>query len=138
MSKWRLPSTACNIVRDWDKAQGFTHPTDEHIQIRRDINIRRVSLENSSLRPIGIGITSYFGDPLPKAQFYLAPGEVRSIGINSIGSPMQYINLLDPGNGKLVGEPAPFRTDANTFVLRDGENKWWVQAFQTTAFRPAK
>ena len=136
--QWRLPAYSENIVRDYNKSQGMTHPSDEHIQIRRDIDIRRVSLENSSVRPIGIAITSYYGDPLPPIGFILAPGEVKAVGINSQGSAMQYIYILDPVTGLRVGSPAPFRTDCNTFVLRDGENAWFVHNFQTTAFRAAK
>ncbi len=136
--EWREPAKACSIIRDWNKLQAFTHCSDEHIQIRRDINTRRVSIENSSQRPVGVAITTYYGDPLPKIGFILEGGEIKAVGINSIGSPMQFINLLDPVTGLRVGSPTSFRTDCNTFVLRDGENSWWVQAFQTTAFRPAK
>lgn len=136
--EWRLPQYSENVVRDYNKANGYSHCTDEHIQIRRDIDLRRVSLENSSVRPIGIAITSYYGDPLPPVGFILAPGEVKAVGINSQGSAMQFINILDPVTGLRVGSPAPFRTDCNTFVLRDGQNAWFVHGFQTTAFRAAK
>lgn len=137
-NSWRDPAKACDIVRDWDKLQGFTHPTDEHIQIRRDIDSRLVSIENSGQRAIGVAITTYYGDPLPRLQFVLAPGEVKAIGINSQGSPMQFIHLLDAENGLRVGPCTSFRTDANQFVIRDGENAWFVQAFKRTAYRAAK
>ncbi len=137
-NSWYDPSKACNIVRDWEKLQGMTHVTDEHIQIRRDINTRLVSIENSGLRDVGVAITTYYADPLPRIRFVMFPGEIKSIGINSIGSPMQYIHILDSKTGLRVGPPAPFRTDCNQFVLRDGENEWWVQAFQRTAFSAAK
>jgi hypothetical protein len=136
--EWRQVGKEANVVRDYNKANGYSHCTDEHIQIRRDIDLRRVSLENSSVRPIGIAITSYYGDPLPPIGFILAPGEVKAVGINSQGSAMQFINILDPVTGLRVGSPAPFRTDCNTFVLRDGQNSWFVHNFQTTAFRAAK
>lgn len=135
---WRSESHAANIVRDWDKLQGYTHCTDEHIQIRRDINTRLVSIENSGQRPVGIGITNYYEGVLPPILFILAPGDVKSVGINSQGSNMQYISLLDPENGQRVGPPTSFRTDSNQFVLRDGLENWFVQAFQRTAFRPTK
>ena len=138
--EWRDPSKACNIVRDWNMAQGFSHATDEHIQIRRDINIRHVSVENSSQRPIGIAITTFYGGPIdsvPKLQFILGPGEVKDIGINSIGSPMQFINPLDPVNGKRVGKPYPFQTDSQQFVLRDGTENWFVQAFKRGVYTAA-
>jgi hypothetical protein len=140
--EWRNPKYACNIVRDWDKLQGFTSPTDSHIQIKRDINSRLVTIENSSERDVGIAITTFYGDyspdKTPKLQFILKGGEVKSIGINSIGSPMQYIHILDPQNGKRIGQCTSFRTDSNQFVLRDGLNGWFVQFFQRTAFRPSK
>jgi hypothetical protein len=136
---WREPKYADNIVRDWNKLQGFTSPTDTHIQIKRDLNSRYVTLENSSERPIGIAITTFYGDVspgvTPKLQFILQGGEVKNIGINPIGSPMQYIHILDPNNGKRVGACTSFRTDSNQFVLRDGLNAWFIQPFQRTAFR---
>jgi hypothetical protein len=135
---WRDPKYANDIVRDWDRLQGYTNMSDEHIQIRRDVNVRLVTVENSGMREVGVAITTYYGDPLPRLQFVLQPGEVKSLGINSIGSPMQYIHLLDPVNGLRVGHCTSFRTDANQFVLRDGLNGWTSQAFQRTGFRAAK
>lgn len=135
---WRDVSRACNIVRNWELLQGMGSVTDEHIQIRRDIDSRLVSIENSGQRRIGIAITTYYGDPLPVIRFIMEPGEVKAIGINSQGSPMQYIHLLDPVTGLRVGPCTSFRTDCNQFVLRDGENLWFVQCFQRTAFRAAK
>lgn len=132
---WSNPKYASNIVRDWNKLQGFTSPTDTHIQIKRDLNSRYVTLENSSQRPVGIAITTYYGDPLPKLQFILDGGEVKNIGINPIGSAMQFIHILDPVNGERIGSCTSFRTDCNQFVLRDGLNGWFVQCFQRTAFR---
>lgn len=135
---WRDPAKACNVVRDWEKLQGMTHPTDEHIQIRRDIDTRLVSIENSGQRRIGVAITTYYGDPLPVIRFIMEPGEVKAVGINSQGSPMQYIHLLDPENGLRVGSCTSFRTDCNQFVLRDGLGGWFTQCFQRTAYRAAK
>ena len=121
---WRDASHAGNIVRDSCMVQGYTHISDEHIQIKRDINVRSITVENSGQRPIGIGITTYYEGQLPPILFILAPGEVKGISINSQGSNMQYISPLDPENGQRVGAPTAFRTDANQFVLRDGENLW--------------
>lgn len=135
---WRNPEKAANIVRNWCELQAYTHETDEHIQIRRDIDTRLVSIENSGQRPVGVAITTYFGDPLPVIRFIMAPGEVKPVGINSQGSSMQFIHLLDPETGLRVGPCTSFRTDCNQFVIRDGENSFWVQAFQRTAYRAAK
>lgn len=132
---WTDPARADNIIRDWNRLQGMTNPSDEHIQIRRDINTRMISVENSGQRKVGVAITTYYGDPLPQLQFIMRPGEVKYIGINSIGSPMQYIHILDPNTGQRVGHCTAFRTDCNQFVLRDGVNAWFVHFFQRTTFR---
>jgi hypothetical protein len=133
---WRKPGNAYNIVRDWNKAQGYSDPSDEIVYIRRDIDIRRVSIQNSSERAIGVAITAYPPDgPLPKPQFMLRGGGVKNLGINTMGGPMQWVWMLDPTTKKMVGEPAPFRTDSNEFVLRDGINKWWVDAFHSAGFK---
>jgi hypothetical protein len=143
-----------NIVRDWNQLQGYTNPADEMVQIRRDLNSRRVSIENSSERPIGVAITSFYTVPswneepnrtnpptqlnlAPKLlpNFYLAGGEVKYIAINTMDGPMQYVHLLDPDTGLPVSNPTPFTTGANQFVLRDGIQKWWVQRFAQRNFR---
>jgi hypothetical protein len=137
MNTWRQPYNDYSITRDWNQTQGYTHPSDEHIQIRADINVRHVSIENSSERPIGVAITTYYQGPLPNIQFVLNGGELKSVGINTIGGPMQFIHILDPQTKMPVGSPTAFRTDCNSFVLRDGLNKWYVQFFKTTGFRAA-
>jgi len=133
----RTPDAAYSIVRDWNKAQGMTHPSDEVYQIRRDIGLRRISIENSSIStPVAIAIESYFGQPpFPVPQFTLRPGQISNIGVNSIGGPMQYVYVYDVATGALLGTPAPLRTDSNSFVLSEGLNKWNVQAFKTMGYR---
>lgn len=133
---WYSPERAVNITRDWNMSQGFSNPADETVMIRRDLDIRRVSIENSSTEiPVGCAITTYYEGPQPRIQFVLAPGEVKYIGINSIGSSMQYLWYMDIKTGASVGCPLAFRTDCNQFVLRQGLNKWFVQAFQTAGFK---
>jgi hypothetical protein len=124
-----------NTVRDWNKLQGISSPTDHSFQIRRELGSRYVSIQNSSARPISVAITTYYSGPTPVKQMTFKPGEIKSIGINGYGDPMQFIYILDPQNGKILGQPYAFRTDANTFVLRDGENKWWVDTFRFSPFR---
>lgn len=128
--------TKPNIVRDWNKLQGMTSPTDSHIQIRRDINHRYVSVENSSpTNHISIGIVTYFTGPIPQINFTLAPGEVKALGVNTPGdTPMQFIHMIDPKTKTEVGNPYALRTDANTFVLRQGINMWWVDPYFTPGF----
>ena len=126
-----------NIVRDFDKAQGTTHPTDLAYQIRRDINIRYITIQNSSIRPIGIAITSYVDGPVPNILFTLAGGEIKHLGINSHGGPAQFVWILDLNSKKPVGRPEIIRNNAQDFILRDGLNKWFIQAFKRASYSAA-
>jgi len=126
-----------NIVRDYNKLQGTTHPSDLAYQIIRDYHNRYVTVENSSPRPIGVGITSYCTGPVPPILFTLAGGEIRHLAINTRGGPMQYMWILDLQTKKSVSNSYPFRTDGNQFVLRDGLNKWFVQTFKRASYSAA-
>lgn len=132
---WITPSNSYNIVRDWNKAQGMAHPSDEYIQIRRDIDIRRISVENSSERSVAIAIMPYHQGPIPTPQFTLIGGEIKNVAVNLPDGPQQYIHILDPVTKKVVGHPYVIRHDANSFVLRDGLNMWFIQAFKTYGYR---
>ena len=133
---WITPARAYNITRDWNMAQGFSNPADETVMIRRDLDLRKVSVENSSPdNEVCCAVTTYYQGPLPKAQFSLECGEIKYIGINTIGGPMQYLWYLDLQTGNPLGTPTPFRTDCNQFVLRQGLNRWFVQAFQSSGFK---
>lgn len=125
-----------NVVREYNVVQGTSHPSDLSTQILRDINVRYVTVENSSPQPIVVAISEdYHIDQIPPKNFLLAGGQIRHIGINTIGEPMQYIHILDYQNGNRVGDPYAFRTDANQFVLRRGINKWFVQAYKRPSYR---
>jgi hypothetical protein len=126
-----------NVARDYNVLQGVTHPTDLSNRPPNDINLRHVSITNSSTNKfIGIGIAeSYFLNPTPPIKFYLAPGEIRHLAVNTIGEPIQYIHIIDLKTNLHVGEAYPFRTNANSFVLRDGINKWFVQGFWEPSYR---
>lgn len=132
---WITPSNSYNIVRDWNKMQGMTHPSDEHMQIRRDIDSRRVSIENSSERTVSIAIMPYKEGPIPNPQFTLEGGEIINVGVNLPDGPLQFIHIIDPKSKKIIGAPYGLRHDANSFVLRDGINMWFVQAFKTYGYR---
>lgn len=127
------------IVRDYNVAQGVSHPSDLTHQIIRDYNIRYVTVENSSVdTPMGVSIAESFEKyPPPPINFSLAPGEIRHIGINTIGSKMQYLHMIDLTSNIHVGDPYAFRTDANQFVLRHGINKWNVQPFKRASYNAA-
>lgn len=130
-------SATYNVVRDWNKLQGFTNSTDSHIQIVRDYHHRKVSVQNSGLRPVGLAITTYYSGPKPELQYVLKPGEDLALAINSYGEQMQFMHLLDPKTKEYVGHPSPFRSKSNMFVLRDGLNQWWVDTFHLAGISAA-
>lgn len=127
-----------NIVRDWEKSQGVTHPTDLSTQIIRDYNIRYITVENSSPFPIGVAITSYLTGPVPNILFTLGSGEIKHLGINTQGGPTQYLWILDLESKKVVNEPSCLERISNSFVLRHGMNKWFVQNFSRPSYASSK
>ena len=126
-----------NIVRDFDKVQGTTHPTDLSYQIRRDIGVRYITVENSSPYPIGVAIMPYMSGETPRINFILERGEIRHLGINSHGGPPQFIWLLDVNTKLPVGESTMTQRNSNSFVIRQGLNKYFIQLFQRPSYRAA-
>lgn len=129
------PENEYSKVRDWNKLQGMSDPSDEIVQIRRDLNHRYVTIENSSSNPVGIAITTYYCGDTPKMNFVIKGGEIKNLGINTVDGPMQFIHFISPDTKKVVGSPTSFRTDANQFVLRQGMSGWFVQAFYRATYR---
>ena len=126
-----------NQVRDYNVTQGMSHPSN--LQILRDYGVRYVTVENSSTEPIGVAISaSGLPERVPPINFSLAGGEIRHLGINSFGGPMQFIHIIDLQTKRRVADPYAFRTDANQFVLRDGINKWFVHSFKRPSYSPAR
>ncbi len=123
-----------NIVREYNKSQGTTHPADLSYQILRDYNVRYITVENSSLRNIGIAVTSYLSGPAPTILRYLKGGEIIHLGINSQGSYPQFLWILDPETKRPVGTPENIKSNSNSLVLRDGVNKWWIQYFKRPSY----
>lgn len=132
------PRYAYNIIRDWNQLQGTTHPSDEYVQIRRDLNARYITIENSGERWVGIAITTYWCGELPKLQFILGPGEIKHLGINTHGGPMQFIHMLDPETQLSVGTPTAINTRANSFVIRDGIQKMFIQFYYRPVYTASK
>ncbi len=126
-----------NIVRDYDKSQGTTHPTDLSYQILRDYHVRYITVQNSCTRPFGVAITPYLSGPTPNILFTLAAGEIKHLGINSQGGPPQYIWILDVQTQMPVGAPTCIRSDSNDLVIRDGLNKAWIQFFSRPSYSAA-
>ena len=127
-----------NIVRDFNKSQGTTHVTDLAYQILRDYHIRNVSIQNSALDYVTVGVTTYVTGPQPRITFTLCPGETKELGINSQGGPVQFLWLMNPSTLQLLGEPVPLNRNANEFVIRGGLNKWFVQFFKHPSYYAAK
>jgi hypothetical protein len=167
-----------NHVRDYNKLQGMTHPSDIHIQTSRDINHRYITVENSGRRPIGVAIRTYpakycnglpsgevtvrrpngcgleeFDDQTsrvpetcgqgsctdtsftPSIDFILQAGEIKHLAINTVGEPTQYLYILNPCTGEVVGSMTALRRDVNQFVLRDGLNGWFTQFYHRVGYK---
>jgi len=127
-----------NTVRDYSKLQGVHHPADLSNHILRDINVRYITIENSSNRSIGVAITPYRDGPNPKIMFFVVPGEVKHLAVNSRGGPDQFIRCLDPESGLPVSSAKALISNANQFVLRDGVNGWFVETFYRPSYCAAK
>lgn len=126
-----------NVVYDYNKLQGYTHPSDSSIQIPRNIDARYISVENSSTDEVGVAITTggccdWF---IPKLQFRMLGGENKFLGVNTHGGPLQYIHLLDPQTGKPVSKSCPVSSDANQYVLRKGINGWFTQRYKSNGYK---
>lgn len=123
---------ALNKVHNYYNLQGIRYISDLQHRPRRDIDTRHVTIQNSSTKnKIRFAITTKcIEEDLDNLETNkIFPGEIIHIGINSPGDPQQYIHLLDAEENFSIGHSFPLRTDMSDFVLRDGENKWFVQGF---------
>lgn len=126
-----------SVVRSYKKLQGIEKESRRYGVPPRDINSRPVSIENSSPRDVGIAVTSWGGgDRIPPPRFYLRGGESKTISINSKGGNSQWIWLLDPSTKKPLGHPTIFHNHANSFVIREGLNMWFVQFYTHPTYNP--
>lgn len=118
-----------NIVRDYNKNQGVTHPSDIIRTVPRDYSTRKISIENSSVNDVLVAIVAYVDGPVPENTIYLKGGEVRYFSINPQGTNPQYLWILNAENKLVMNYPALIKSTANSLVLREGVNKWNVQYF---------
>ena len=128
-----------NKVLDYNVLQGVSHPSDLSTRIIRDINYRYITIENSSdEKTVGIAITnSMMTNHTPPIAFRLAPGEIRHLAVNSPGlSVIQAIHMIDPVNGQFLGDPSVIQSP-NSYVIRHGLNKFWIQGFTRPSYRAA-
>lgn len=130
---------ADNIVRDWNKLQGYSSSEDNSIQPLRDLNTRYITIENSATVPVAVALAVYAFGAVPKAQMILNAGEIKNLGVNTRGDlPLQFIHILDPINGKPLGAPNELRSTSNSYVLRNATTKWYVQYFYRPSYACAK
>lgn len=122
-----------NVVRDYEKLQGISHPADLIGRIPRSLDTRLISIENSSCRPVAIGISINISE-VPPAILLLHPLQTKYLGVNPMGEADQFIHILNPKTGAPVGDPEIIARNANAFVLRDGETKWWVSKMSRPGF----
>lgn len=71
----------------------------------------------------------------PSAPIYLAPGEGKNVGINTIGDGLQIIHVTCPITGKLLGPPSVIETNANMFVVYDTCGAFHVSTFRRPSVR---
>jgi hypothetical protein len=123
-----------NIVRDYNKVQGTTHPADLSYQLIRDYNLRYITVQNSATRPVAFAITTYYNGPTPPIGSILEPGEIKHLGINSQGDSPQYIWLLGVQTSLPTGPVSLIRSNSNDLVIRDGLNIQWVHFYARPSY----
>lgn len=145
-----------NTVIPWNRQQGYLRASDEISVARRNIDLRRISVESSADKSYVIRITT---DPIvtpgklpnpPEVQstgplrepwgcipkeFVLHPRQTKDLGINMLGEPGQFLHILDPYTFLNVGNSQEIRTDCSSFVLRQGEAAAWFQPFLRAGLR---
>ena len=133
-----------NIVREYNKVQGTTHPSDLSGQIIRDINVRYITLQNTLSQKVAFIIKN--SEQLESAEslsgdwFVIEGSQTLHLAINPHGSTAQYLLLADPTiqTPKIMSNAIYLRSNANDFVIRGGINRWWVDFFARPSLYPSK
>lgn len=109
-----------NTVKDYTLLEGTTDFGT--ISLRRNIDTRRVRLDNSTPYTLAIAIETYRYTPecSPQPIFILEGGSSRTLGVNPSGDNLQFIYVYDYEGGKLINTPHPIHFHNNTFVIRSG------------------
>jgi len=123
-----------NQVYNTDKLNGVYHSSNNNTMIRRNIDTRPITIENSSDVPVSFAITLYLTGPIPTAMYTLLPTEVFHISVNSSEAPTQMIWLLDSVTGNPVGMPTQLDRTVNSFVIRGGLNNFHIQRFHRVGY----
>lgn len=137
MTKWCdpfYPYYDVNTVKDYRTLENQQDPGQ--VSIRQNVNSRHVRIENNSKKDVLIGINLYrLFDYRPKPQFLLRGGEVRDLAIAMPGERIQYMWTYDPASMRTIGDPHPLRWNINTFVINEGQNRFWVMDFYHKGYR---
>jgi hypothetical protein len=123
-----------NQVYNTNKLNGVYHSSNNNWQIRRNINTRPITIENSSDVPVSFAITLYLTGPTPAPMYTLLPSEVFHISVNSSEAPTQILWLLDSMTGDSVGMPTALDRTVNSFVVRGGLNNFHIQRFHRIGY----
>jgi len=109
-----------NTVKDYFTLENTTDVGT--ITLRRNIDVRRIRLDNNTPYVLAIGIYPYRYQPggSPQPQFLLDPGSTRFLGVNQPGSDLQFIYAYDHDSGKLINTPHPINYHSNQFVIQGG------------------
>lgn len=122
------------MFRNWNLLQGYGDVSDEIVYTRRDINSRKISIENSGYSEVLFTISPYY-DKIGVNYKKLKPHEVFYAAVNTVDDEPQYIFLISTKDKKVIGGPFQIRSDANQYVIRQGLNKWYIQPFQQSFFK---
>lgn len=126
--------TTLNIVKDFDVLQGY--PDFGQIPLRRNIDVKRVLLENNSDVPVLIAIHPYQYGKTPKSQFELKPRMSKNIGVNTAGDYHQFVWLFDHDSHKVIGDPHIIHRQVNNLVINKGLNRWWIKDYRQPSYKP--
>ena len=133
------PYTDPNIVKDWRVIQGVTSGTDLGQGWQPwNIHVRGITIENGSDTPVIVVINNDINNPHKDGRsFYLEGKELKEVGINSQGGTAQFIHLFDYKTKWAVSEPTILDRTTNSFVLRNGLNKWFVHRYHRPSYFPS-
>lgn len=120
-----------NYIRDYLSTMGknpkesFTPPPHVHA--------RTIRVDNSTEITIGIGINTN-PTKAPEPLFYLEPGELRYVLINSYGDTPQYLwpfrGYSEGDKCNVGGNPRILSNNANVFVIKKGVYGFWILTFR--------
>lgn len=121
-----------NVVKNWADYQGYYYATSD--QIRRHLDVRRVTIENSGGTNVVAAIFTLPRLPRNTVTILLKPRQTLVLGMNLRDDPVQYVVGIDPTTRKDIGIVREIPSDATNLVFREGHNGWFVQTFKNVVF----